>query len=175
MCKIICRRPRANGAFLGDYVGFLQWLEATRLADWVNTSLVGYPLMITSHAIGMATMVGIALALDLRLLGRFSAIPYMSFQPFIRLAWLGFGLNFLSGAALFTTRASSYVTQPVFVAKILLVFAGAVTVAMLQPTIARESASWGPRATSGRVRVIAYVSIVCWIGAIVTGRLIAYL
>lgn len=156
-------------------MGFLQWLEATRLADWVNTSLLGYPLMISSHAIGMAIMVGIALALDLRVLGRFSAIPYASFQPFLRLAWLGFGLNFLSGAALFTTRAASYVLQPVFVAKIALVLAGAITVAMLQPAIARDSTSWGPSTTPGRIRAIAYVSIVCWIGAIVTGRLIAYL
>ena len=147
----------SNDAFLGDYVGFLQWLEATRLADWVNTSLVGYPLMISSHAIGMAIMVGIAFALDLRLLGRFSSIPYASFQPFIRLAWLGFGLNFLSGAALFTTRAASYVLQPVFVTKIVLVLAGAITMAMLQPAIARDGDSWGPGATTGRVRTIAVV------------------
>jgi hypothetical protein len=156
-------------------VGFLQWLEMTRLADWVNTSLLGYPLMISSHAIGMAVMVGLAFALDLRLLGRFPGIPYAAFQRFIGLAWLGFGLNFLSGAALFTTRAASYVLQPVFVIKIALVFAGAITIAMLQPALARDSAGWGATTTPGRIRAIAYVSIVCWVGAIVTGRLIAYL
>lgn len=156
-------------------MSFLLWLESTRLADWVNTSLLGYPLMIVCHAIGMAVMVGLALALDLRLLGRIADIPYAGFQRFIGLAWLGFGLNFLSGAALFTTRASTYVTQPVFVTKIALVFAGAVTIAMLQPILAREAAGVESGVGTARVRAIAYVSIVCWLGAVATGRLIAYL
>ena len=44
--------------------------------------------------------VGLALALDMRLLGRFAGIPYDALHRFLGIAWVGFGLNFLSGAAL---------------------------------------------------------------------------
>lgn len=159
----------------GDHVGFLMWLETSWLAEWVSTSLIGYPLMITSHAIGMSIMVGIALVLDMRLLGRFQAIPYATIQPFLGLAWLGFGLNFLSGAALFTTQAASYVQDWTFVTKMIFVFAGAATAGMLQTAVARDSASWATTGTPGRVRAIAWLSIACWIFATITGRLIAYL
>ena len=31
----------------------MAWLEATAFADWVRTSLIGYPLLLTLHSIGM--------------------------------------------------------------------------------------------------------------------------
>ena len=61
-------------------MGLLIWLEETGLAEWVRSSIPGYPAMIAAHAIGMAVMVGLALALDLRLLGNFAEIPYSALQ-----------------------------------------------------------------------------------------------
>ena len=61
-------------------MGFLAWLEATGLAEWARSSSEGYPSMITLHAFGMAIMVGLSLALDLRLLGKFAGIPYTGLQ-----------------------------------------------------------------------------------------------
>jgi hypothetical protein len=153
-------------------VGLLIWLENSVLAEWTSTD--GYPPMIASHAIGMAIMVGLALALDMRLLGRFQGIPYAALHRFLGLAWFGFGVNFLSGVALFTTQATTYITDFTFLLKIGLVLLGAITAALLQTAVGRDSASWGA-AAPGNVKAIAIGSIVFWIGAIVTGRLIAYL
>ena len=108
----------------GLLVGFLIWLEATGLADWVRMSSLGYPLMITCHAFGMAIMVGLSLALDLRLLGRFGGIPYPALQRFLGLAWIGFGINFVSGACLFSAQATTYITDWVFMTKMTLVVLG---------------------------------------------------
>jgi hypothetical protein len=155
-------------------VGFLLWLEETPLADWVRTSAIGYPLMITSHGVGMAIMVGLALALSMRLLGAFRALPYSSLPSFLVIAWIGFGINFLSGAALFTTQATSYVTSTPFLIKIALVLAGAIAVGLQQATVGRDAAAVDGPPTAG-VRLTAIASIVFWVGAIVTGRLIAYL
>jgi len=166
-------------------VGLLIWLEATGLADWVRSSPAGYPIMITLHAFGMAIMVGLALALDMRLLGWFSAIPYSALQRFLGVAWLGFGINFISGSALFTTQsASKYVFQPglhgmefnwVFMGKMTLVFAGAIMAAILQTTVSKESATWPPTSVPAKVKVMAALSIVFWLVAITLGRLTAYL
>jgi hypothetical protein len=156
-------------------VGFLIWLEATALADWVRMSSLGYPLMITCHAIGMAIMVGLALALDMRLLGRFQDIPYAALHRFLGLAWIGFGINFLSGAALFAAQATSYITDAVFMSKLALVVAGAITAALLQTTVGRDSGGWSAGSVPGNVRLLAILSIVFWVGAIILGRLTAYL
>ena len=88
-------------------MGFLAWLEATGLAEWVRSSQAGYPSMIALHALGMAIMVGLSLLLDLRILGWFAGIPLQSLQRFFRLAWIGFGINFLSGSARVSAQATS--------------------------------------------------------------------
>lgn len=156
-------------------MGFFAWLEATSLADWVRMSFIGYPMMITCHALGMAIMVGLALALDLRLLGNFAGIPYSALQRFLGIAWLGFLINTLSGAALFSAQAVMYSTDWVFLTKMALVFAGAITAAILQTNVARDSGLWPADRPPGGVRAIAVVSIVFWLGAITMGRLTAYL
>ena len=159
----------------GFFVGFLIWLEATPLADWVRMSTIGYPLMITLHAIGMAVMVGIALMLDARLLGRFAGIPYQSLQRFLGIAWLGLGINTISGSCLFAAQATQYIVDPVYMTKMGLVLLGAITAAILQTTLGRDAAGWGQSRPPVNVRIVAVLSIVFWVTAIIMGRLTAYL
>jgi hypothetical protein len=155
---------------------FIAWIEETALAEWVRISTSGYPMMITLHSVGLAVMVGLALAIDMRLLGRFRTIPFSSLGVFFTVAWIGFLVNFLSGAALFSSQATSYVTNVQFLLKMAFVLTGAITVGYLQGAIARAGDTLGPDAVAtGAMRVMAIVSIVVWLGATVTGRLIAYL
>jgi hypothetical protein len=155
-------------------VGFLAWLEATGLAEWVRSSTAGYPSMIALHALGMAIMVGLSLVLDLRLLGWFSAMPVAALQRLFGLAWLGFGVNLLSGSALFTAQATSYIVDWVFMTKMFLVLLGAITAAILQPAVAAAD-SWPNGRTPGGTKAIAGIAVVIWLSAIVMGRLTAYL
>lgn len=155
-------------------MGFFIWLEQTGLAEWVRSSVPGYPLMIASHAIGMGVMVGLAIVLDLRLVGRFNALPYSAVQRFMGVAWLGFGLNFLSGLGLFAAQAVQYLTDWVFLTKLGLVMLGAITAAYLQGAVGRDADGWGLAAPAG-VRLVAVASIIFWVGAIIMGRLTAYL
>ena len=155
-------------------LGFFAWLEATRLAECVRSSTPGYPSMIALHAVGMAIMVGLSLIIDLRVLGRFAGIPLQALQRFFGLAWIGFGINFVSGSALFTTQATSYVVDVIFMSKMTLVFIGAITAAILQPAVARAE-SWPSGRIPGGTKAIAGLAIVVWIVAIILGRLTAYL
>jgi hypothetical protein len=153
-------------------VGFLVWLEATGLAEWVRSSIPGYPSMIALHAVGMAVMVGLSLLLDLRVLGWFGGIPLQALQRFFGLAWIGFGINFVSGSALFSAQATSYIVDWVFMTKMGLVLLGAITAAILQPAIVKA----GPGGQlSGGTKAVAALAIVFWVTAIVMGRLTAYL
>ncbi|HEX6997945.1 MAG TPA: hypothetical protein VF322_07350 [Gammaproteobacteria bacterium] len=155
-------------------MGFFLWLEETWLAEWVRSSIPGYPTMIASHAIGMAVMVGLAVLLAMRVLGAFRELPLPALQRYLGLAWAGFGLNFLSGIGLFVAQATMYVTDATFLIKITLVFLGAATTGALQGALAKEGGASNP-GPSGGTRAIAAISIVCWISAIITGRLIAYI
>jgi hypothetical protein len=150
----------------------LTWLEATGLAEWVRASIPGYPSMIALHAVGMAVMVGLSLIIDLRVLGWFAGIPLQALQRFFSLAWIGFGINFLSGSALFSAQATSYIVDWGFMTNMALVVLGAITAAILQPAVAQAGAG---AQLSGVTKAIAALAIVFWIVAIVMGRLTAYL
>jgi hypothetical protein len=155
-------------------VGFLVWLEASNFAEWVRSSYTGYPIMIASHAIGMAIMVGLSFALSMRLLGFFPEIQYSALNRFLGIAWGGFVLNTLSGTGLFSAQATSYVTDLTFLLKMLFVVLGMVTVAAQQAMIRRHAGGWSEAVPPSRVRLLAMVSIVCWVVAMIIGRLIAY-
>jgi hypothetical protein len=135
-------------------------------------STPGYPSMIALHAIGMAVMVGLSLLIDLRVLGWFAAIPLHALQRFFGLAWIGFGINLLSGSALFSAQATSYIVDWVFMSKMALVVLGAMTAAILQPAVAKIAPGGE---LSGGMKAVAAVAIVFWLVAIVMGRLTAYL
>jgi hypothetical protein len=131
--------------------------------------------MIACHAIGMAIMVGLSLMLAMRLLGMFQGIPYLELNRFMPIAWAGFGLNFLSGSGLFTTQPTEYVVDVTFLLKMGFVFAGMITVGILQATIKRHAGTWSLSSVPAGTRAVAVLSIVCWVFGTITGRLIAYL
>ena len=155
-------------------MGFLTWLEASGLAEWVRMSTEGYPTVITLHAIGMAIMVGLCVIVDLRLLGKFDGVPYAALQKLLPIAWIGFLINTLSGTGLFVAQATMFATDLMFLAKIALVFAGAATAGILQPQLAHAD-TWPGGKPPASVRRVAFLGIVFWLCAIVTGRLTAYI
>ena len=155
-------------------MGSLVGLENSALAEWVRLSTFGYPFVISVHAVGMSIMVGVALALDLRLLGLFPRLPLVALHRFLALAWAGFGINFLSGVALFSAQATSFAVDGTFQLKIGLVLLSSITAALLQTAVGRDSAAWATTVPLN-VRIVAIASILLWVGAIVTGRLTAYL
>ena len=153
----------------------LQWLEQTEFSDWVLTSFVGFPLMLSLHAVGMAVSMGLILVLDLRLLGFFSFVSYAFLRRALLLAWAGLSVNFLSGTALFVPRGVEYVADPAFLTKMVLIVLGLGNTGWLHRQLVRESGDWGAEvAAPGGVRLWAAASMLVWFGAITSGRLIAY-
>ena len=154
----------------------MEWLEASAFAEWVRTSFVAYPMLLTLHSIGMAVMVGSIFVVSLRLVGRFQRIPYVSLERMLQIAWAGFAINLLSGAAIFTSQATFYVTSAPFLIKIAAVLVGVALAGYMQPILKREAVYWVDSAPVPiMVRTLAIASIVMWSVAITTGRLTAYL
>ncbi len=154
-----------------------EWLESSALAIWVGESLWGYPIMLGMHAIGLAIVVGIFVMLDLRMLRVIRGVSFNAFLSLFRLAWIGLIFNTLSGSSLFTSQATTFVESAPFLIKISAVIAGAIVGIFLQRRLKLRAADWDNADTNieSSATALAVLSLVCWIGAIFAGRLIAYL
>ncbi len=154
----------------------MAWLEASAFAEWIRTSAVGYPVAITLHSIGMSIMVGLVFVVSLRLVGFFERMPFASLERMLALAGAGFIINFLSGAAIFTSQATFYVANGPFLLKFAAVLTGALLAGYIRPILRREAGGWADSASiPGMIRGLAIVSIALWCVAITTGRFTAYL
>lgn len=154
-----------------------EWLENTAVAIWVGESLYGYPFMLGLHVVGLAIVVGIFVMRDLRLLGCFEGIAYASIDSMKKLAWGGFVINAISGCFLFTSQATTFASSTTFLLKISMIFLAAICAAIIQNRMRDEASAWDSSGTGaiGSVKAIAFVSLVLWMGAIIAGRLTAYL
>jgi len=153
----------------------LSWLEQTSYVEWMQTSLYGYPAMLTGHAVGLSLTVGVAIVVDLRLLGLYPTIPLTRLKGLLGWAWAGLTLNAITGLMIFPTQATTYVSNVAFVTKMLSVVLGAATVVLIQRALDREGAAWESAGQVGsNGRMLAIGSVVFWIIAVATGRLIAY-
>jgi len=153
-----------------------EWLEGTGVSIWVGESLWGYPIMLGLHAVGLAIVVGIFVMRDLRLIGFFEGISYESLDSLRNMAWTGFVINATSGCFLFTSQATTFASSTPFLLKISMIFLAAICAAVIQNKMRDEAVQWDSSgAVTGSVRTIAMVSMALWTGAIIAGRLTAYL
>ena len=154
---------------------FLFWLESTSIGTWVreSPSLWAYPSVLFLHSIGLASLVGINAAVDLRVLGFASDIPLKPLGRMIPLMWIGFGVNAMSGLLLILASASTLMRNPTFWVKMVFVTVAVVTIWLMDKRV--FSADVDDHALPTESKVLAAVSLFCWTGAMVSGRLIAYL
>lgn len=167
--------PPAPAAEEEEGPGMLERLETSGLATWVAESLYGYPIVLGLHAIGLAIVVGLLIFVDLRLLNMLGDIRLSALLGPMKLAWYGFVVNALSGFALFSSQATYIIYSTPFLIKIGLVFLGAIIAFHIQRQITKNVDSWEAGSLPSSIKVAAAVSLLCWMGAIIAGRLIAYL
>lgn len=156
-------------------MGFFSWLEESSLALWIGESLWGYPIALTSHAVGMAIMVGLVAVVDLRVAGFFKAIPLETIRKALTVAWWGFALNVASGFSLFTSQATYFITHKAFLIKLAAIILAAINAYILQRMLRADSTVWDANGTaSTKAKNLAISSLLLWLVAVIAGRLIAY-
>lgn len=162
--------------FFGDFfmMDFLAQLEQSGFPTWVreSNSLLAYPGVLFLHTLGMGFVAGISGLIDLRILGCAPEVPLADVRKVLPYMWAGFWINLVTGIVLFALDATTKSISPVFYIK--LVFIGiAVWICMVQRGIFRDPLlDKGPIDMNGKI--LAFASILCWIGAISAGRLLAY-
>jgi hypothetical protein len=151
-------------------------LQETALAQWVSgsSSIWGYPTILTLHTVGLALLVGLSVALDLRLLGVGRAAPLVVFRPLFRVMWLGLIINAITGVLLFIADAVHKAGQTVFWIKLICIALALVVLVKQRPFVFSGGATEVSGA-GGRARRLAALSLLLWSGAMIAGRLMAYL
>lgn len=154
---------------------FFNALEQSGLSTWLreSDSVFSFYFILLCHTIGLALLVGTNAILDLRLLGAASDLPLKSFKPFFSVMWLGFGINAISGVFLLIAYPTKAFTNPVFYIKLLLI-ASAVLIMQRMKNRLFGDAALTESDMMARGRAMATWSLVLWIGAITSGRLLAY-
>ena len=155
---------------------FLVWLEQGCFATWVREgdSIMGYPTILFLHTVGMGMLAGTAAIIDLRVLGFAPELPLAPMDRFFPAMWAGFWINLLTGTALLIADATTKFVSPVFRVKMAFVALGVVTVLLLRRRVFRNP-SIDRMPTPRYGKVLAGLSLICWIGAVTAGRLMAYL
>jgi hypothetical protein len=152
------------------------WLEGTGLGVWTRESgsIWAYPTILTLHTVGLGIVVGASAVVDFRLLGFAPRIPLPSLTPLFRFIWWAFALNAATGVVLFVSEATDKARQPVFYIKL-----GLIALALWNTALVRSAVGNATHGASNRPsrpsRWLAAASLLLWAGAIVAGRLMAYL
>ena len=149
----------------------LAMLEATAPAQYFRTSRWAYAGVSGAHVLGIALLVGSIASLNLRLLGFWPATPLRALgRVLVPVAATGLALAVVTGALLFSVRATEYAEVAFLQVKVVLVALGILSAVLIHRTygFTLEGASQERRSWH------AVISIACWLGALAGGRLIAF-
>jgi hypothetical protein len=154
----------------------LDWMQST----WINDLAVGYawtwPTLESLHFIGMTLLFGALLIMDLRLLGFERAASVMSVDRLVPIAFLGFGINFVSGLIFLFGDPYRYVINISFQLKMLLILLAILNFLYYKFRVERLVINLGPGDdTPVSAKAAGGLSLVLWLGVLSYGRLIPYL
>ena len=156
-------------------MSFLDTIEQLSFSTWVSESksLLAYPTILWLHVMGMGVVAGLSSVIGLRLLGISPKIPLRPLERLYPLIWVGFWVNAVTGTALLMASASKRMVDPTFYIKMVFIFAG---LAVLQRTRRKVFQNLGPDGElPENARPLAWAGLICWLGAITAGRLLAYI
>ena len=153
-------------------------MQGSALGHFMRESgLWTYAIVDLAHVLGIATLFGSILVLDLRLVGVGRRIPLSALSSaIVPVATAGFCMAVATGVGLLATKATEYVGNPFLLIKFPAIALGLINVAVLKRTEAWQ-AHYERDLTEQEQRQLAIMgglSLVCWLTAITAGRMIAY-
>lgn len=142
---------------------------------WFMNSTWGWPIAESLHFFGLCLLIGTVGVFDLRMLGLAPEIPLAALHRLVPLGVVGYLLNVTTGTMFLTTAPDQYLFNPAVQSKFLLMLIAGLNMLFFYATTAHATRATPAFAQApARARVIAAVSLACWLGVIVCGRLITY-
>lgn len=156
----------------------MAWLQGSHLGHAMRESGVWtYGIVNLVHILGVSSLFGAVLLLDLRLLGCWPKIPLASIsKPAVLIAGTGFAVAALSGVCLLSVKATEYIGNPFLYIKFPAIALGVVNVLVLSSTPAwkyhrvRELSA----REQSKLAWFGGISLFSWLTAVTCGRMIGY-
>jgi hypothetical protein len=155
----------------------ISYFENSGLADSIRENDLLFPLIESVHVLSICLVVGSILAVDLRLLGLASVHRSVSrvTQGILPLTWCAFIVAVASGSLMFISNATKYLGNGYFVAKMFLICAAGLNMAIFHAISAKDLPRWENDARLPfRARVAGALSILLWIVVVACGRWIGF-
>jgi putative copper export protein len=153
----------------------LVWIESTDLSTAIREGALLYPIIGGIHLLGIALFGGMVLVTDLRLLGwamrrRSVQEIVQQFRPW---KWAGFAVVVASGLLLAWAEPQKLYRSPAFWVKMALLALVGVHALGFHARVYGNTAR-PDVAETVEGKLAASISLVLWVGLIVSGRLIAF-
>ncbi|MBI3047609.1 MAG: hypothetical protein HYY76_04795 [Acidobacteria bacterium] len=155
------------------------------LNAFLNQNPWGWPLLETTHFVGLALLFGIIMMFDLRMLGVAKELPLRPFRRLLPWAIFGFALAVVSGlgftlglgANLFGVNAYDVLVTNLYLQlKLILIILAGLNILFFYVTgVGRQVDDVGPgEDVPGAAKAMAAASLVLWTGVVYFGRLVPW-
>lgn len=147
-------------------------------AEAIGKFVVGEPWMWptceTLHFVGLSLLLGVVLAVDLRMLGFMKSVSFTTLHRLLPWGILGFGINVLTGMLFFVGAPEQYTTNGAFQWKIVLVLLAAAN--GLYFTVLDETWVLGPGDEAPMMaKVMAGSAMFLWVAVMFCGSMLPFL
>jgi len=156
---------------------FISYFEDSGLADNIRENDVLFPLIESVHVLAICLVVGSILVVDLRLLGLASVNRSVTrvTSGILPFTWSAFAVAAASGTLLFISNATKYLGNGYFVAKIFLICAAGLNMAIFHGISGRDLPRWENETVLPLpARLAGGLSILLWISVVTCGRWIGF-
>ena len=159
------------------FADLISYFEHSALAENIRENDLLFPLIESIHVLAICLVVGSILAVDLRLLGLAWIDRPVSrvTRGIVPLTWVAFVVAVASGGLLFISNATKYLGNGFFLAKLCLIGAAGVNMAIFHFIGAKGMSKWDNDARPPPpARLAGGVSILLWIAVVACGRWIGF-
>lgn len=150
------------------------WLQSAAIADFVTQYPWVWPAAEALHFLGLCLVLGVLLAVNLRILGAMKALSFASLHRLLPWGMLGFALNLMTGMLFFISAASQYTENIAFLWKV--IFLGLAGAHFLYLTVFSNTWSLNVGTDAAPLdKLVAAGGISAWVGVIYWGRMLPFI
>ncbi|HEU4617257.1 MAG TPA: DUF6644 family protein [Gammaproteobacteria bacterium] len=155
----------------------MDWMQTTWLSHLALDYSQTWPTLEITHYIGLSLLFGSILVMDLRLMGvQHPVISSLSIHRMLPMAFIGFGLNLLTGIIFCFGDPHRYAINISFQLKMICVLLAGINALIYWRKIGPMLAAVPPNADPPLpAKAVGFMSILLWTLVLIFGRLIPYL
>jgi hypothetical protein len=159
------------------FARFLVSIEQSALGETIRVTPHLYPVVMALHVVGIAMLLGPAIAMDLRLMGvaRHGVPVTFAMRYLMPICHAGFAVVALTGVTMFSAVAFTVGTSAAAPWKLALIGLAGLNILIFHRGVYRRVASWDVDTLPPfQARVAGLASLLFWTGTVFAGRFLAY-